>query len=160
MQGEPTGAADASDNFAVGQNVVVVVVPYAGGAATCGAFKKERRRTAAGRPAKQGRATWRPFPLPIRKGQRSGCPSARVDGLEPQCILTLPAAGRQAIFLGATEPRAARPKVIPAARAMLVGQVGLTPSTAISDTAATALKMSACSRRIQGPVHPLHLLGK
>src|SRR6266568_1448424 len=34
-------------------------------------------------------------------------PLARADGLEP--LTTPPAAGRQAIFLGATEPRAARP---------------------------------------------------
>src|SRR5262249_10494502 len=62
-----------------------------------------------------GRASWRPFPLPIRKGQRPGCPlfCAQVDGLEP--LIRPPAAGRQAIFLGATEPRAARPERKPAA---------------------------------------------
>jgi hypothetical protein len=46
--------------------------------------------------------------LPSTKGQRRGCPS-RVDGLELRIETCLPAAGWQAIFLGATEPRAARP---------------------------------------------------
>jgi len=39
-------------------------------------------------------------------------PCARVDGLEPE-LATPPQAGRQAIFLGATEPRAARPEGFP-----------------------------------------------
>src|SRR5262245_16243221 len=48
------------------------------------------------RPRLEGAATKLPLPC------------ARVDGLEPLIPLS-PAAGRQAIFLGATGPRAARP---------------------------------------------------
>jgi len=49
------------------------------------------------------------IPAPF-KGAATGLPPlARVDGLEPQ-MLSDPTAGRQAIFLGATEPRAARPE--------------------------------------------------
>src|SRR5215475_10293149 len=36
--------------------------------------KRRLRRRATGRRAEQGCASWRPFPLPIRKGQRPGCP--------------------------------------------------------------------------------------
>src|SRR5262249_17305743 len=69
-------------------------------------------RRAKGRRAKQGRASWRPFPLPI-KGAATRLPLfARVDGLEP-LNTNPPAAGRQAIFLGATGPRAARPGKAP-----------------------------------------------
>jgi len=43
----------------------------------------------------------------LERGSDQAAPLAQVDGLEP---LQSPAAGRQAIFLGATEPRAARPE--------------------------------------------------
>src|SRR5262245_2715442 len=53
-------------------------------------------------------------------------PCARVDGLEP--VMKYPAVGRQAIFLGTTEPRAARPGF--ACRgAISVGQGRLAVST-------------------------------
>jgi hypothetical protein len=48
--------------------------------------------------------------FPIRRGSdQAAPPCARVDGLEPFTAWS-PAAGRQAIFLGATGPRAARPE--------------------------------------------------
>src|SRR5262249_34169295 len=52
----------------------------------------------------------------VRKGQRRGCPFP-VRELMALNRLTArsPAAGRQAIFLGATGPRAARPEKGPAA---------------------------------------------
>src|SRR5262249_24445324 len=51
----------------------------------------------------------------LERGSDLGCPLARVDGLEP--LMRTPAVGRQAIFLGTTEPRAARPgKTCPQAR--------------------------------------------
>src|SRR5262245_55777208 len=43
----------------------------------------------------------------LERGSDEAAPLARVDGLEP--VMKYPAVGRQAIFLGATEPRAARP---------------------------------------------------
>jgi hypothetical protein len=92
--------------------------------------KQRLRRTAIGRRAKRRRATWHSFPPPIRKGQRPGCPllCARVDGLEP-LLLAFHASGRQAIFLGATEPHAARPKEKPRGATHLVGQGCLAVST-------------------------------
>ena len=69
----------------------------------------------------QGRASWRPFPLPIRKGAaRSLPPLARDDGLEP--VMLSPQARRQAIFPGVAEPRAIRPETPAAVLASLVGQ--------------------------------------
>jgi hypothetical protein len=48
---------------------------------------------------------------PMRRGSdQAAPPCARVDGLEPPLRASPPAAERQAIFLEATEPRAARPK--------------------------------------------------
>src|SRR5215470_18613409 len=44
----------------------------------------------------------------LERGSERAAPLARVDGLEP-LMLAFPASGRQAIFLGATGPRAARP---------------------------------------------------
>jgi hypothetical protein len=43
----------------------------------------------------------------LERGSDQAAPCARVDGLEP--LIRAPAAERQAIFLVATEPRAARP---------------------------------------------------
>jgi len=65
------------------------------------------------------------------KGQRLGCPSSASQW---PCTASsdAPTAGRQAIFLGATEPRAARPERRLAARAMLVGQGQLAVSTIVA----------------------------
>ena len=42
-------------------------------------------RRATGRRVKQDRASWRPFPLPIKRGSdQAAPPPARVDGLGPQ----------------------------------------------------------------------------
>jgi len=46
-----------------------------------------------------------------RGSDQAAPPCARVDGLEP--LTMLPAGGRQAIFLGTTGPRAARPGKTP-----------------------------------------------
>ena len=46
--------------------------------------------------------------FPFSKGQQSGCPLRESMALN-RTILGVPGSGRQAIFLGATEPRAARP---------------------------------------------------
>src|SRR6516162_7039138 len=89
--------------------------------------KQRLRRTATGRRAKRGRATWRPFLLPIRRGSDEAAPLARVDGLEP-LMLAFPASGRQATFLGATGPRATRPEETRRG-ASLVGQGRLVVST-------------------------------
>jgi hypothetical protein len=91
--------------------------------------QRRLRRAVSARRVEQGHATRRPFAFPIRKGQRLGCPSpgARVDGLGPRMPFSR-AAGRQAIFLGTTEPRAARPES-PAAGSV-VGQGQLVLSTA------------------------------
>jgi hypothetical protein len=56
-----------------------------------------------GRRANRGRVSWRPFRFERGSNRAAPSPCARVDGLES------PRAGEQAIFLGATEPRAARP---------------------------------------------------
>src|SRR5262249_40530502 len=46
--------------------------------------RRRLRSTATGRRAKRGRATWRPFLPPIRRGSdQAAPPCARVDGLEP-----------------------------------------------------------------------------
>jgi hypothetical protein len=48
-----------------------------------------------------------PWSTQVRRG-RKGSGAVLLNGLEPPVIS--PAAGKQAIFLGATEPRAARPR--------------------------------------------------
>src|SRR5262249_30192588 len=64
------------------------------------------RRTATGRRAKRDRATWRPFPPPIRRGSDQAAPLTRVDGLEPR-MKCLPPRGRTAGHLSGSD-RAAR----------------------------------------------------
>jgi hypothetical protein len=52
------------------------------------------------------------FPRGDGEGQLLPPPLARVDGLAPP-IMKCPMVGRQTIFLGKTEPRAARPERYP-----------------------------------------------
>ena len=61
---------------------------------------------------------------PFERGSDKAAPLARVDGLAPRYNQSFPTAGRQAIFLGATKPRATRPKGA-AARSWILAQAEL-----------------------------------
>jgi hypothetical protein len=92
--------------------------------------------------------------LSVERGSQPSCPSlARVDGLEPLNDDPRERKG-QAIFLGATEPRAPRPGKNPPRGRCLVGQdrlVGVNGPKkqvvpVILVTPAEAVRLSCCSR--------------
>src|SRR5262245_49643911 len=60
--------------------------------------KQRMRRTATGGRAKRGRASWRPFPLPIRRGSDQAAPPVRELGLEPLTMLSPRADGRPSFW--------------------------------------------------------------
>src|SRR5262249_32539828 len=70
------------------------------------ALVRPRSSSSLLRLAMRGRASTRQR---LERGSEQAVPLARVDGLEP-LMLAFPASGRQAIFLGATGPRATRPE--------------------------------------------------
>src|SRR5262245_59204002 len=92
--------------------------------------KQRRRRTATGRRAKQGRASWRPFPLPIRKGQRPSCPSPVRESMALNHCVDNHAHGGAAGHLSGSDRATRCPtERRPAAERTLVGQGRLAVST-------------------------------
>src|SRR5262249_7131612 len=72
---------------------------------------KTVRKRGRGPGQTKTRGLWAIPPPPLKRaGSRLPLPCARVDGLEPLTMRFPSRARRQAIFLGATEPHAIRPK--------------------------------------------------